>query len=128
MYTQSKLDALKRLATAVALAATAGIAAAQSPGMPQDSTPSTPGPSSPGSSSPGASGGSDMLTQLDADHDGTISKKEAAKDKALSKQFSKLDINRDGKLDVGEFAKFEVTSPSGGSDTDKGKSSNPYKP
>lgn len=41
---------------------------------------------------------------LDADHNGSIDKNEAAVSKALTAQFSKLDANNDGKLSLTEFA------------------------
>ena len=49
------------------------------------------------------------MTQ-DKNSDGKISKSEAASDQKLAKQFDKLDSNKDGNLDKGEFAKFEVDS------------------
>jgi len=41
---------------------------------------------------------------LDVNHDGYIDKQEAAADSKLSKQFAKLDANKDAKLSVTEFA------------------------
>lgn len=55
-------------------------------------------------------GGTDMTT-LDSDQDGKVSKKEAGKNKELSKKFESLDINKDGKLDSGEFSLFEGAAP-----------------
>jgi hypothetical protein len=48
------------------------------------------------------------MTQ-DKNSDGKISKSEAASDQKLAKQFDKLDSNKDGNLDKGEFAKFEAS-------------------
>jgi hypothetical protein len=42
--------------------------------------------------------------QLDVNHDGYIDKQEAAADSTLSKQFAKLDANKDVKLSITEFA------------------------
>jgi len=70
-----------------------------------------------------ATGGADMTT-LDADHDGQVSKKEAAKNKDLTKKFSSLDANKDGKLDSAEFSLFEAVPADSGSPA----SSNPYSP
>jgi hypothetical protein len=41
---------------------------------------------------------------LDVNHDGYIDKQEAAADTKLSKQFAKLDANKDTKLSVTEFS------------------------
>jgi hypothetical protein len=61
----------------------------------------------PGDPMTGAGGPS--FSELDKDGDGLISKKEAKAHPELSKRFSELDANGDGKLDMGEFAQFEVT-------------------
>lgn len=67
-------------------------------------------------------------TKMDKDKDGTLSKKEASKNKDLTSQWDTLDVNKDGKLDEAEFAQFESSSmgdgmgkddkPSSGSATD----------
>lgn len=44
------------------------------------------------------------VQQLDADHDGRISRAEARRDPALAKRFDVLDANRDGVLDAAELA------------------------
>jgi len=54
------------------------------------------------------------LQSLDKNGDGKISKQEAAANKKLSQQFSKLDANHDGELDSGEFARFEASGSAGG--------------
>lgn len=41
---------------------------------------------------------------LDKNHDGKVSKEEAAADKSLSPHFAMLDMDKDGNLDVMEFA------------------------
>lgn len=51
-------------------------------------------------------------TKIDKDKDGTLSKKEAAANKELTKQWVTLDVNKDGKLDEAEFAQFESESMS----------------
>lgn len=109
----SKMDLKRFLAiTAVsALAATAGSVGAQSPSTspattdPATSTPAT----SPGTPAPEATvQPSEEYTKLDKDKDGTLSKKEARKNKQLSKNWSTLDANKDDKLDPAEFAQFEA--------------------
>lgn len=45
---------------------------------------------------------------LDADKSGAISKDEAAALPGLADAWDTLDVNADGQLDEGEFAKFEV--------------------
>ena len=55
------------------------------------------------------------LERLDGNSDGRITKAEAQKDPELARRFSELDTDNSGKLDRGEFARFEVggeTSPS----------------
>jgi hypothetical protein len=42
----------------------------------------------------------------DVDADGFVSKAEAEKNGELAKQFTRLDVNRDGKLDETEFNRF----------------------
>ena len=71
-------------------------------------------PYSGSSSKPSSSTSSDMSSQtismqskfdqLDVNHDGYIDKQEAAADPKLSKQFAKLDANKDVKLSITEFA------------------------
>ena len=83
-----------------ALAATFAFGTALAQTTPPTST-------SPGSSS-GTTGGE--YTKMDKDKDGTLSKKEASKNKELTKQWDTLDVNKDGKLDEAEFAQFETSS------------------
>ena len=54
------------------------------------------------------------LQSLDKNGDGKISKQEAAANKKLNQQFSKLDANHDGSLDAGEFARFEASGSAAG--------------
>jgi hypothetical protein len=57
---------------------------------------------------------------LDANHNGSIDKQEAAVSKALTAEFSKIDANNDGKLSLTEFAtvkdlaSIKVDNKSGG--------------
>lgn len=90
------------LLAGAALAACAGLAAAQI-------SPSQPNPS-PSAAPAGASG--ETFTKLDSDKDGMVSKKEASKNKDLASKWDTLDTNKDGKLDQGEFAAFETGSGS----------------
>jgi len=58
-----------------------------------------------------AAGGSDKASfqNLDTNRDGQISLDEAKKSSTVSKNFSQVDINKDGKLDAAEFAALETT-------------------
>ena len=47
------------------------------------------------------------MPMADKNSDGKITKAEAAGNAKLAAQFDKLDSNKDGSLDKGEFAKFE---------------------
>ncbi|MGG6462424.1 EF-hand domain-containing protein [Solilutibacter silvestris] len=86
------------LALACALGAAAVTAIAQQ--MPSD----PPAPGEPGAPPPKGHGrmmGGFM--RLDADHDGKISRDEAAKDPKLAAKFDQLDANHDGFLDRSDF-------------------------
>jgi len=61
----------------------------------------------------GDSGLADAYRQLDTDRDGLISRVEGLNVDGLSEQWATLDVNRDGRLDLAEFAAFEVRAPSG---------------
>jgi hypothetical protein len=89
-----------------ALAAVLVSGAALAQGSPTSPT----SPSSPPTSS--GSGAGAEYSKLDKDKDGTVSKKEAASNKDLTKQWDTLDVNKDGKLDEAEFAQFQA-SPTG---------------
>lgn len=78
------------------------------------SYPSTSTQSGPGSAAPTASPSADF-SKLDANGDGSISKQEARKDKAVGKAFDSLDTNKDGKLDASEFAAYSGSSGAPGS-------------
>ena len=45
----------------------------------------------------------DRMAQLDTDHDGRISRKEAAARPEMAQRFDKVDADRDGFLDRGDF-------------------------
>lgn len=47
------------------------------------------------------------MPMADKNSDGKVSKAEAADNQKLAAQFDKLDTNKDGNLDKGEFARFE---------------------
>lgn len=109
-----KLHTLIVIAAATAFA---GAVSAQTPPIGQPSQPST-------SPSTGASGGAGgTFDSLDKDRDGSVTKKEAASNKDLTKKWDTLDANKDGKLDQGEFAQFEAGASgsmgSSGSDSSK---------
>lgn len=46
-----------------------------------------------------------MFNELDANHDGAISKAEATKMRGLPERFEAADTNKDSKLDKAEFSK-----------------------
>lgn len=105
----------------------AGVASAQTPPVGQPSQSTTMPGSSPDTS--GLTGSSSMagdaggFGKLDRDRDGNISKKEAASNKDLTKQWDQLDANKDGKLDQGEFAQFEASGSASGSTSGASSSS-----
>lgn len=49
-----------------------------------------------------------LFMKLDKDQSGTISQKEASKQKQLSKNWASYDTNQDGQLDQSEFSAFEA--------------------
>lgn len=77
---------------------------------PRAAAPSTVAPGSSSTSAPAETSGGEF-SKLDADGDGIVSKREAGKNNDVKKQWSKLDTNRDGKLDSMEFSQFELASP-----------------
>lgn len=56
----------------------------------------------------GAAADKTSFEQLDANHDGQISRDEAKKSPEVSKKFVQADTNQDGKLDAAEFAALEA--------------------
>lgn len=44
---------------------------------------------------------------LDLNNDGAISREEAASNGRLTKEFDKVDSNKDGRLEFGEYAKYD---------------------
>ncbi|HUR42127.1 MAG TPA: hypothetical protein VM240_13260 [Verrucomicrobiae bacterium] len=54
------------------------------------------------------------MPMADKNSDGKVTKAEAATNTRLAAQFEKLDANKDGSLDKGEFAKFESTASAKG--------------
>ena len=61
----------------------------------------SPTPSSPPSSS--SAGSASVLKSLDTNNDGFVSRDEAKKSTDIDKQFSQLDLDRDGKLSQAEL-------------------------
>jgi len=96
----------------VAAIATCGAAFAASPTSNSDASP----PAMDNSSEQGAIGSQSesatLFSKLDTNKDGMISKKEAAANKELAKQFDSLDVKKVGKLDQAEFARFEESQSS----------------
>ena len=56
--------------------------------------------------------GGTAFSKLDTNHDGKISKQEAAANPAVEAQFSQADTNKDGSLEQSEFSALE-TAPAG---------------
>lgn len=64
------------------------------------------GAGAPGTANPAATSQTPpMFEQLDANHDGSITKAEAERSADLKARFDKLDANRDGKISAQEYAK-----------------------
>ena len=113
---------LHRFLAIASLTAFAGVAAAQmspatSPSSKPSTTPSTStdtaAPTNPASTS-GSTATDPEFAKVDKDHDGKISKKEAASNKELAKRFNELDTDHDGALQPAEFARFEAEPSAGG--------------
>ena len=108
---------MKRILIAVSamtLAVAGAYAQTTPPGAKRDAqSPSGSQPS--GMPSSGSSSSRDTqpsLQSLDKDKDGSVSKKEAEASATVSRDFSRLDKNGDGKLDAGELAARSSGSPS----------------
>ena len=56
----------------------------------------------------GSGSGSIMFQNLDANHDGQVSRDEVKNTPEVSNNFSTADVNKDGKLDAAEFSALEV--------------------
>lgn len=97
------------LATAISLGMALSENALAQTGSPSSAYPGSSN-SSPASnnSSPGSASSSAEFSKLDTNGDGYISKKEAAKNKDLSKKFDGLDVTKSGKLSPADFAQFEA--------------------
>lgn len=110
-------SALLSGAVALAFAAGAAVAAPQSPQEDPMGKQPTDQMMAQTSSMSAAQAKFDLL---DANHNGTIDKQEAAVSKALTAEFSKIDANHDGKLSLTEFAtvkdlaSIKVDNKSGG--------------
>lgn len=63
------------------------------------------------------------FSSLDNNHDGYVTKREAEQNSVLNTRFDSLDQDRDGRLDEGEFARFEVGTGGGEMPHDKGSKS-----
>lgn len=97
--------------TALAAVLVSGAALAQGTSPPS----STPTPTTTPTTTTSGAGAGAEYTKLDKDKDGTLSKKEVASNKDLTKQWATLDVNKDGKLDEAEFAQFQATPTDSGS-------------
>ncbi len=83
-----------------------GVMAAQPKGSetPQSSYPPATGMSA--TTGPGGEA-APLFKELDANHDGYISKEEAKRSADITSRFDKLDLNHDGRISVDEFKKGE---------------------
>ena len=82
---------------AVVLVSVATVLGAQDLQAPAPAAP--PGP---------AAGSSASFERLDTHPDGKLTRAEARADDELARRFTELDVDRSGKLDSGEFARFEI--------------------
>jgi hypothetical protein len=65
----------------------------------------------PKDAAPGVDANANLKAPLaDKNSDGKITKSEASGNKELTKQFTKLDTNKDGSLDMSEYAAFEASA------------------
>ncbi len=55
-----------------------------------------------------AGAGTAAFQELDANHDGQISRDEAKKSSDVNNKFNQADANKDGKLDAAEFSALEA--------------------
>jgi hypothetical protein len=55
-----------------------------------------------------AGAGTATFQDLDANHDGQISRDEAKKSSEVNNKFDQADANKDGKLDAAEFSALEA--------------------
>lgn len=103
------------LCSGLALAQTgySGSSSTNAPSSMPNAAPSTA--DTPTAASPGITSGNGSFGKLDKNQDGSLTKREAGSDKTLAKQFDSLDVNRDGKLDAVEFARFETSGASSSS-------------
>ena len=116
---RSKLIRLLAIASLTAFTGAAAAQMAPTPNSGPSSKPSTtPSTESPASQNPSSTSGSTAtdpeFAKVDKDHDGKISKKEAASNKDLAKRFNELDTDHDGSLQPAEFARFEAEPSAGG--------------
>ena len=76
----------------------------------QPEAPMTPAmPATPATPATPASAKQVSWSQLDADHDGKLSKSEAGSVKSLSKDFDQADANQDGALTTDEYKAYLAT-------------------
>ena len=79
------------------------LSAANAQGAPLTRTDTGMSPDANSSVLPSA-GLTENFDKLDRDRDGTISPNEAARDESVAAAFKKLDMSKDGMLDISEFA------------------------
>ena len=105
---------MKALSTALALAIAGFGTAALAQDMPptQGPRPTTP----PQSTMSDAASAQAAFARLDASHDGSIDKTEAAADAGLGAAFDSIDADQNGGIDQAEFDKYAQGSRQGTSD------------
>ena len=69
----------------------------------------TPPPAQTGGEHRGPPKAEDVITRLDTDKDGTISKAEAAASPRMAQRFDTIDTDHDGKLTAAELSAFFAT-------------------
>ena len=104
---------MKALSTALVIAGFSAVALAQDMPPTQDQQPTTAPQQSTMSD---AASSQAAFAQLDANHDGSIDKIEAAADAGLGAAFDSVDADQNGRLDQAEFDKYAQGSQQGTED------------
>ena len=100
---------MKALSTALVIAGFSAVALAQDMPPTQGQQPTAP----PQSTMSDAAATQAAFARLDANHDGSIDKTEAAADAGLGAAFDSIDANQNGDVDQSEFDKYAQGSQQG---------------